>query len=376
MHDLVHDLAMIFAGEFCSRAEEHEKAVEIGMKTRHLSHIAKEDYPISKLLEVCDRIKHTRTFLEINLNKWESFNVENAPCILLLSQLKYLRALSFKSVRLESLPDSIGKLTHLRYLNLSHTNIVSLPESLGSLYKLQTLKLYGCGRLKMLPVSMQDLVNLRHLDIRRTRLNEMPRGMSKLKSLQFLSDYVVGKDEGNKIRELGALANLHQSICISHLENVVNTPQLENLVLVGCTEMDFSPTGDPPRSLRYLEISYSDKLASSATLMNSQFHWLTQLSIQSEFGGASVKSFPKEGWLPASLEILRLNNIKSVETLECKGLAHLTSLQALDIYGCHKLENIEGEKLPASLILLNIDSIPLLGKRCELGKRCKMKDPQ
>ncbi|MED6142290.1 hypothetical protein PIB30_112209, partial [Stylosanthes scabra] len=78
-------------------------------------------------------------------------------------------------------------------------------------------------------------------------------------------------------------------------------PQLEHLELVGCPEMDFSPAGDLPCSLRSLVISYSDKLASSATFMNSQFHWLTQLSIQRECGRASVKSFPKEGWLPASL---------------------------------------------------------------------------
>ncbi|MED6154414.1 hypothetical protein PIB30_112210, partial [Stylosanthes scabra] len=41
-------------------------------------------------------------------------------------------------------------------------------------------------------------------------------------------------------------------------------PQLEHLELVGCPEMDFSPAGDLPCSLRSLVISYSDKLASSA----------------------------------------------------------------------------------------------------------------
>ncbi|MED6186387.1 hypothetical protein PIB30_066163 [Stylosanthes scabra] len=703
MHDLVHDLAMIFAGEFYFRAEELENAVEIDTKTRHLSHNAKGNYPMSKLLGVCDRIKHTRTFLEINLNSWIPFNMSNAPCIL-LSQLKYLRALSFENFPLESLPDSIGELIHLRYLDLSWTDIVTLPEALGNLYNLQTLKLFGCKNLEMLPVGMKDIVNLRHLDIGQTCLHEMPEGMSQLKSLQFLSDYVVGKREGNKIKELGALASLHKSISIHKLENVVNSsealearmfdkdginhlclswssdkdenivdsrterdildklqphsnlkslemrgfrgttfpdwlgsssyhnitvvsfygcrnccmfpslgqlpslkhlriynfemleivgaefyqndqscletpfplletlsfvlmpcwkewhslefhafprlreltirecpmlrgdlpnhlpsldslkienckqlicclprapllrklsiegkhqveavveaimkkqltcltslsisdcsshillpvsripaslqdlsirhcrelefqtegqhhslqslqitdscdsdtslllldafpnlhrvnisecekmesvvvscshsclhfldimncrslkslstlwkaaPQLEHLAIRGCPEMDLSATGDPNRSLRHLDISYCEKLVSSAALMNSQFHGLTHLQICGE-DNESVKSFPKEGWLPASLEILRLNYIKSVETLECKGLAHLTSLQTLQIYGCHKLENIEGEKLPASLIRLTIFKSPLLGKRCE------MKDP-
>ncbi|MED6168484.1 hypothetical protein PIB30_011911 [Stylosanthes scabra] len=703
MHDLVHDLAMIFAGEFYFRAEELGNAIEIDNKTRHLSHNARGNYPISKLLGVCDRVKHTRTFLEINLHWRIPFNMENAPCML-LSQMKYLRVLSFKCFPLESLPDSICELIHLRYLDLSETYIETLPESLGKLYNLQTLKLFGCSQLKMLPVGMKDLVNLRHLDIRKTYLHEMPEGMSKLKSLQFLSNYVVGKHEGNKMKELGALATLHESISIAKLENVVNSsealearmfdkdginslwlswssykdenivdsqterdildklqphtnlkelemrgyrgttfpdwlghssyhnittltldgcknccmlpslgqlpslkhltisrfetleivgaefyekdescletpfpmletlsfesmpcwkkwhslefntfprlreltikycpmlrgdlpnqlpslqslviekckqlscclprapllcsliiegehlvdpvveailniqlscltslsisdcsshilfpvsripaslqdltirrcrnvefqmegqhhslqelsidnscdsvtslslldafpnlvgvsiwkcekmesvvvsrslsrlrllemyecgslksmstlwkaaPQLEYLTILGCTEMDLSASGDPHRSLISLRISYCEKLASSAALMNSQFHGLTHLQICGE-DKESVKSFPKEGWLPASLESLILSDIKSVETLECKGLAHLTSLKKLSINGCLKLENIEGEKLPASLIQLVIFSSPLLGNRCE------MKDP-
>ncbi|KAL4338866.1 hypothetical protein AHAS_Ahas12G0253000 [Arachis hypogaea] len=705
MHDLVHDLAMMFAGEFYFRAEELQNASEVGIKTRHLSHNAKGNYPISKLLGVCDRIKHTRTFLEINLNEWIAFNMENAPCIL-LSHLKYLRALSFKGFPLESVPDSIGELIHLRYLDLSETYIVTLPESLGNLYNLQTLKLCWCRNLKMLPVCMKDLVNLRHLDIRETRVHVMPKGMSQLKNLQFLSNYVVGKREENKMTELGALADLQQSISIAGLENVVNSseawmarmfdkdgicslklswlpdedenivdsqterdildklqphtnlkeleirgyrgttfsdwlgsssyrnityvwldgcrnccmlpslgqlpslkhltilnfesveivgaefyfyqndescletpfskleslsfsslpcwkewrsmefnafprlrelyirkcpvlrgdlpnnlpslqslkieecdelsccvprapaitslsisgkhqvgsvveaitntqlscltslrisdcsshiwfpvsaippslqelrirdcrklefemdgqhhslqelyirsscdslasfslldsfpnlvrvdikycgnmesivvsrslsglrylwikhcgslksvstiwmaaPQLERLSLLGCPEIDLCAPGVPHRSLRYLFISYCEKLVSTAVFMNSQFQGLIDLWIEGEC--ESVKCLPKEGWLPASLQSLTLEGIKSVETLECNGLAHLTSLHQLSINECPKLENMEGEKLPASLKQLRISHTPLLGKRCE------MKDPQ
>ncbi|RYR32686.1 hypothetical protein Ahy_A10g047218 [Arachis hypogaea] len=152
------------------------------------------------------------------------FNMENAPCIL-LSKLKYLRALSFYRFPLESLPDSIGELIHLRYLDLSYTDMMTLPDTLCNLYNLQTLKLVGCWKLTALPVSMKDLTNLRYLDISLTRLHEMPEGMSKLTSLQVLSSYVVGKREGNKINELGALANLHQTIFIRKLENVVNSSE-------------------------------------------------------------------------------------------------------------------------------------------------------
>ncbi|MED6186391.1 hypothetical protein PIB30_066167 [Stylosanthes scabra] len=700
MHDLMHDLAMIFARDFFFRAEELENTLDVNTKTRHLSHNAKGNYPLSKLLGVCDRVKHARTFLEINLEPWIPFDMGNTPCIF-LSQLKYLRTLSFKRYPLESLPDSIGELIHLRYLDLSETKIVTLPESLGNLYNLQTLKLLYCSKLKVLPASLKNLVNLRHLDIRGTSLHEMPKDMSKLKSLQFLSDYIVGKHEDNKIKELGALAGLHESISIAKLENVVDSseastarmfdksgirslrlrwssdtdektadsqiereildklqphtnlkqveiwgyrgtrfpdwlgnssyhnvttltlrgcrnccmlpslgqfpslkhleisdfesvemvgtefykndescletpfpmlesltfssmrrwkewrsldsnpfprlrhlairmcpmlrgdlpnelpslqslmiqnceqfcssiprapllselsvegkhqveavveammkkqltcltslsiffcstsiafpvscipsslqelkifecrklefqmdgqhhslrilsiskssdsvtsfslldafpnlvrvhimgcekmesivvscslsclrtlyvdncgslksvstlwmaaPQLQELSLMGYPEMDLSATGDHAhRSLRSLRISYCEKLVSSAAFMNSQFHGLTYLCIDGEC--ESVMSLPKEGFLPTSLESLRLRGMGSVDTLECKGLAHLTSLRQLTIEGCPKLENIEGEKLPDSLIRLIIRRSPLLGKRCEM----------
>ncbi|MED6184471.1 hypothetical protein PIB30_047731 [Stylosanthes scabra] len=724
MHDLVHDLAMIFAGKFYFRAEELENGDEVDSKTRHLSHNAKGNYPISKLFGDCEGVKHTRTFLEINLESRIPFNMGNTPCIL-LSHMKCLRVLSLKCFPLESLPDSIVELIHLRYLDLSHTLIVTLPESLGNLYNLQTLKLVRCANLKMLPTGMQNLVNLRYLDISGTCLHEMPKGMSKLKSLQFLSDYIVGKHEGNMIKELGALANLHESMSIAKLENVDSSiessearmfdkdgisclrlgwssdkdeniadsqierdildklqphsnlkeleimgyrgttfpdwlghssyhnittltlrgcsnccmlpslgqlpflkhllistckslgtvgtefyrndeccletpfpmletlsfgsmpcwtewcssefnafprlreliirncpmlrgdlpnhlpslqslkiikcrqlssclprvplmtslhivgsnkvrigelppllrhlsvkgnhqvesvveaiknmqltclthlhilgcvshisfpvscipaslqdlmiwncrklefqmegqhhslrilsiskscdsvtsfslldsfpnlmnveimycekmesivvsrslsclrsliinncgslismttlwmaaPQLEDLTILRCPEIDLSASGDPLRSLRYLAISYCNKLVSSTALMSSQFHGLTDLRIVGECD-ETAKCLPKEGWLPASLESLSLEGIKSVETLECKGLAHLTSLRNLNIKECPKLENIEGEKLSASLMRLIIIQSPLLGKRCQ------MKDPQ
>ncbi|PNX78074.1 disease resistance protein [Trifolium pratense] len=62
--------------------------------------------------------------------------------------------------------------------------------------------------------------------------------------------------------------------------------------------------------------------------------------------------------------------MSSLHTLECTGLLHLTSLQKLRIEECPKLENMEGERLPASLIQLEIVGCPLL------EERCRMKHPQ
>ncbi|KAL4298899.1 hypothetical protein AHAS_Ahas17G0047000 [Arachis hypogaea] len=343
MHDLVHDLAMIYAGEFCFRAEEHENAVEIDIKARHLSHNATGNYPISKLLGVCDRVEHTRTFLEINLSPNIPFDMENTPCIL-LSKLKRLRALSFKCFPLESLPDSIGELIHLRYLDLSGTYIVTLPESLGNLYNLQTLKLIGCEKLKMLPDGMQNLVNLRHLDIRATCLREMPKGMSKLKSLQFLSDFVVGKHEENKIKELGALANLRKSISIDKLENVVDSSEawearmfdkdgIDSLKLIWSSnksrdgvfafgvkkkdaadsqiERDILDKLQPHSNLKEVEISGYRGTTFPDWLGNSSYHNITTLTLQHCKKCSVLPSF---GQLP-SLKHLTISDFKSLKTV-------------------------------------------------------------
>ncbi|XP_025680919.1 putative disease resistance RPP13-like protein 1 [Arachis hypogaea] len=322
MHDLVHDLAMMFAGEFYFRAEELENAVEVDIKTRRLSHNGKGNYPISKLLGVCDRVKHTRTFLGLNLSSDIPFNMENAPCIL-LSKLKYLRALSFKFFPLKSLPDSIGELIHLRYLDLSYTDIMTLPDTLCNLYNLQTLKLFGCCALEALPVGMKDLTNLRYLDIRGTGLYEMPEGMSKLTSLQVLSSYVVGKREGNKINELGKLANLHQTISIDKLENVVNSSEaleagmfrkdgIESLMLKWSPakyenvvdsqiERDILEELRPHSNLKRLHIWGYRGTAFPDWLGHSSYHNITQITLGGIFSGylKNCCMLPSLGQLPS-----------------------------------------------------------------------------
>ncbi|MED6166496.1 hypothetical protein PIB30_109918 [Stylosanthes scabra] len=242
-----------------------------------------------------------------------------------------------------------------------------LSNHLPSLKSLVKLEIWGCRKLEFKmdgqQHSLQELSimnscdsvtsfslldafpNLMHVQIRNCEKMESIVVSRSLSCLRYLSIYSCGS--------LKSVSMLWMA-----------TPQLEYLGLVNCPEMDLSlVTGDPPCSLRYLEISYSDKLGSAATLMNSQFHGLAHLTIHGNGKCESVKSFPKEGWLPASLESLALVNIESMETLESKGLAHLTSLQLLYIYYCLQLENIDGEKLPASLKRLLIEN-------------CRLKDPQ
>ncbi|KAG8493278.1 hypothetical protein CXB51_010832 [Gossypium anomalum] len=131
-----------------------------------------------------------------------------------------LRVLSLAGYRNINLPEDIGNLKHLRNLNLSRTKIKRLPNSLCTLYNLQALKLRECCNLDELPRDMERLINLLYLDIKGTKLARMPEGMGKLKDLRTLTDFVLGKQNGSSIEELGKLRHLRGRLAISGLKNV------------------------------------------------------------------------------------------------------------------------------------------------------------
>ncbi|TKY63574.1 putative disease resistance RPP13 protein 1 [Spatholobus suberectus] len=142
-------------------------------------------------------------------------------------------------------------------------------------------------------------------------------------------------------------------------------PKLEYLIISNCPEIESFPGGGMPPNLRTLWIFNCEKLLRGPAWPSMDM--LTNLHVWGPCDG--IKSFPKEGLLPPSLTSLDLCYFSSLETLDCKGLLHLTSLQQLEISGCQKLENMVGERLPVSLIKLTIKGCPLLQKRCRTKHR-------
>ncbi|KAF7840412.1 putative disease resistance RPP13-like protein 1 [Senna tora] len=213
MHDLIHDLSISVGGKFFHSLEVGN-GNKIPKTTRHLScDVANVDVALSTVEK-----ESLRALVVKNMNSSQQMTETHINTLMLS---KCLRVLSIRGfTNLEELPDSIGELIHLRYLDLSSTNIERLPESLCKLHNLQTLKLEHCQFLTLLPNSMQDLVNLRHLDVSGTSLREMPKGIGKLKNLQFLSDFVISKNEGAKIEEIGGLPSLCKYLGIWNLESV------------------------------------------------------------------------------------------------------------------------------------------------------------
>ncbi|KAF3955960.1 hypothetical protein CMV_018879 [Castanea mollissima] len=141
----------------------------------------------------------------------------------LLLKLRFLRVLSLSHYRNIELPESIGDFKHLRCLDISFTKIKRLPESTCMLLNLQMLNLSGCKFLVKLPKKMRNLINLRHLYISGISIKNMPIHMGRLQCLQTLTKFVVGKDIGFQLEELGKLSNLRGVIVISNLQNVIDS---------------------------------------------------------------------------------------------------------------------------------------------------------
>ncbi|GMN39032.1 hypothetical protein TIFTF001_008259 [Ficus carica] len=249
-----------------------------------------------------------------------------------LLKVKCLRVLSL-SICSWIVSDSINELRHLRYLNLSCTSIERLPESLSKLYNLQTLKLTGCQYLEKLPKDFHHLINLRYLDVEFSGLVDMPTEMGKLKSLQKLSTFIVGKDEGTKIGELGELADLTGKLHIRNLQNVVKAE-------------DASEAKLRDKKLEKLKLEWGhnyeteDTEHESAVLDNLLPNTTLKRLVISSYGGTK---FPN--WLGDQ----SFNNIVYVKLSDCKyfyilpPLGQLSSLKSLCIARCQSIVRVGPE---------------------------------
>ena len=382
MHDLVNDLAQYASGDFCYKFED-AKSSGIWENARHFACLMDRFDGPDKFVAL-DEVKSLRTFLPLTCsNPSQCFALSDMVIAEWLQKMKYLRVLSVSWYAINKLPDSLHELTHLRYLDLSHTLISELPSSLCSLYNLQTLFLSNCGDLTALPPKIVDLINLRHLDVSGTNLKEMPCEFGRLKSLRVLTDFVVGRDSGSKISELGKLSQL-RTLCIIRLQNVVNATEASEANLKSkeyLSELIFKWTGtndvnngievldnlQPHKNLKKLIIENYSGTRFSNWLGNPIFCNMVSLSLRS---CKNCMSLPALGHLSSLQELyiekmeglervdqgfywngqFGVKSFRSLKTLSFKELSHWThwipsaneheefpTLQVLHIQGCPEL---------------------------------------
>ncbi|URE40022.1 resistance protein [Musa troglodytarum] len=172
----------------------------------------------------------------------------------MFANLIHLRILCLRAIRVQQLPDTVGKLLVLRYLNLSRSEIQALPESLCKLRNLRILnlahceklrklpkrihnlknliilKLAYCTKLQMLPISTTGLVNLQELDLEGCRcLVELPEGLSNMKKLIDLNVYKCPLNQmSHGISQMSNIRKMFGHIVVGGLGNVLS--ELRSLV--------------------------------------------------------------------------------------------------------------------------------------------------
>ncbi|XP_050272950.1 putative disease resistance protein At3g14460 isoform X1 [Quercus robur] len=325
MHDLVHDLAKSVSGKFCFRSEG-DNTNKIIEKTRHFSYL-RTTYDIPEKFTALCKAKNLRTFIALEMkkedkdedNKVLKFYLTKKVQHDLLLTLRFLRVLSLSHYCNIELPELIGDFKHLRYLDVSFTGIEKLPKSTCMLPNLQTLNLSGCKFLVKLPRNMRNLINLRHLYISGTSIKNMPIHMGRLQCLQTLTKFVVGKDIGFRIEELGKLSNLRGVIVISNLQNVINSTNaleaklkdkehLKELTLewdaandvISRSERDVLNNLQPHTSLTMLVIKNYNDTSFPNWVGDSSFSNITVVHLNS---CRNCSSLPSLGQLPSLLDL-------------------------------------------------------------------------
>ncbi|XP_054794269.1 putative disease resistance RPP13-like protein 1 [Prosopis cineraria] len=398
MHDLLNDLAKSVMGEFCFLLDSNSSQ-NIHVKTRYFSYLSTNDLKyVDSTIFNCN---HLRSFLPLKLNNPISCNVMG-NLFSRLDCLKYLRMLSLSGYKnVKELVDDLSNLKHLRYLDISFTSIKELPNSICLLINLQTLKLVNCCHLTELPSDLHKLINLRHLDLRGTSIQKMPEHMGKLEHLRTLTRFVVGKNRGSDMKELGKLSYLRGTISILILDSVIDPidakeanmkekKYLEELVLEWCKSNEDSQhercileSFQPNKNLKKLTINFYN-----GTRFPNWFEapYLPNLVSLQLSGSNYCFCLPPLGQLPClkQLQIYKFVEIELIgpefygdsssgapfRCLECLTFSHMKQweewntcyegesfpcLQELQIWNCRKLRKSLPQFLP-SLKILNISN--------------------
>ncbi|KAL3509373.1 hypothetical protein ACH5RR_028774 [Cinchona calisaya] len=394
MHDLINDLAKSIFGKFCLRLEDHDSRHGTVARVRNFTYNPRMNDTFDKF-KLLGEIENLATFLPLkNFTtflplKYPYFHkrISNKFLHDMLPKFKSLRVLSLAGYNITKLPDSFIGLKQLRFLNLSFTKITKLQEWVCTLYNLQTLLLSNCEKLEELPIHLLKLINLCYLDISGTRLNKMPTQMGRLKNFQVLTGFVVGKDGGSGIQELGQFQKLSgKQLFISGLENVScgrdasmanvkGMKHLEHLTLKWNGDAEGSQVArdvfdelQPHSSIKHLEINGYCGTRLPDWLGNPLFCHMKSLSL---YDCQYCFVLPPLGQLPSleSLEIVGMSKILALSREMYYGdsceIKPFLSLKKLKI---QNMEELERWDIPECETFCNIEELNITNCPRIVGK--------
>ncbi|PWA57014.1 Disease resistance protein [Artemisia annua] len=403
MHDLMHDLAQYEMRHDCAVIEPGKELINPD-EVLHLS-LSCRGFRFSE--QDLKKLRPIRSMLV--------FNVLYEISIRQIFNHVYLRVLYLSRIGSLTLLESLCKLIHLRYLIIEDSGIQVLPESIIYLQNLQTLILKRCSGLRELPKSLRYMRNLQRLDTGYCpALKHMPVGIKELNNLRRLSHFVVGKDDGARIGELGNLNRLVWGLKLPGLENVgglrdAKSANLKDKTNLKSLKLHWSwwdihtpETFDsevldglePNLGLQELEIwGYMGRVVSPSwmvklvNLTSIQFFHLKKCEQLPPLGKLpslmrinleymdSLKCFHDDDNATSKDEIL-FHSLQELYIRDCSSLVSLPSnfpkLRSLKIEGCKNLRSLPDEiQSFKALNHITIKYCEILRRRCEkeIGER-------
>ncbi|XP_058074795.1 disease resistance protein RPS2-like [Magnolia sinica] len=372
LHDVIRDLALWIASE-CGK-KKNRFLVRAGIGLSHAPEVEmwKEAERISVMNNYVKEITETpqcpnlfTLMLQMN-SHFENVHTE------FFQFMPVLKVLDLSHSSIKELPAGIGNLAELRYLNLSCTCIESLPEEIGNLTK------------------------LKHLDLESTDcLQRIPRGaISRLSELivmnvnQSYSKWEEGSGGCNMTELVGLKRLTHLQICIETLEaleRLLSSNQLRNatrfLQLKGCEGLTTSTqllySFSSMKSLKVLSIQSCDMLngvtigADGARDDDYLVYCLESLKLDRlpvlnyiHVGRGCFRSFRSIYiWNCFELKkihyLLQLENLETIEIVDCPVLEDVISTTADDEVGEKRLMQLKAIKLWNLPELSNICSYAL-----------------
>ncbi|KAL3740333.1 hypothetical protein ACJRO7_021586, partial [Eucalyptus globulus] len=251
-----------------------------------------------------------------------------------IGKLKALQQLDLSGTSLSALPNSIGSLENLEFLDITHSRIEELPNGIGSLRKLRELRASYCENLKGVMVeSMCNLFSLRRLDFKQCE---------KLQSLPDLPSGLIDLSISCRSRKLPLLSHLAhlKELQLSHCEFLQCIQELLSTQLKNseCSQPTDIEESESPQSLNTpfkLELLKVYDCGSIETLDVSQFVHLRKLHVYGCKNLLEVQILDKSIYLK-SLTIVSCDSIKRLDLSKFVGLKKLT------VDRCNKLVEIQG----------------------------------
>ncbi|CAL0314651.1 unnamed protein product [Lupinus luteus] len=301
--------------------------------------------------------------LEASFPSLEDLTFEDLPCWEEWQSSKPNAFPKLKTLKISKCPSLKGNLpSHLPALE--RVNISDCDQLVSSLPKGPAFRELDIHRihkilLQEIPLSLHSIF-IRECDEVDKYLESLSVSQSQVVALRTLEIWYCNNFVSFPIEGLAApsMTMLVLSNCkkLKSLPCHMNThlPNLKSLHINRCPEIELFPDGGLPPNLKILFIGKSDKLVSNLSSIGVH-EGLIALYISGPC--ESVESFPKGLLLPQlpALTTLDLYDFPNMKTLDCEELLHLTSLQIFRISRCPELRNMTGERLPASLIKLEIN---------------------